>query len=184
MADVFYEFLAFADGSKAASLVATLTSAPAARSMALVYYNVNSCNASGQLYTWVTADIPSYAVFDKGSVRTYTAYNPEFKPITVTFSDGFSMDVPPRAQIIKTGPATTILKVDKREYKNLPFRIKIINTSNCFFNYNVSETIKKIEIFSIKGEKIFEYQTKDLGTLSKKVFNHLPRGTYLIKEVF
>ena len=36
----------------------------------------------------VTADTPTYAVFDKAGVKTYVAYNPGPGAITVTFSMG------------------------------------------------------------------------------------------------
>ncbi len=48
----------------------------------------------------VTADTPLYAVFkDKNGARTYLAYNARSTPITVKFSTGTSVDVPPKSLV-------------------------------------------------------------------------------------
>jgi hypothetical protein len=65
-------------------------------------------NSRAQIYSWLTsldefghvdasvwADVPTYAVFKKGNVRTYIAYNGTDKPLTATFSDGQTLKVPP-----------------------------------------------------------------------------------------
>jgi len=45
----------------------------------------------------VTADTPLYSVFRSAAGRTYLAYNAGAAPITVTFSDGIKLAVPPHA---------------------------------------------------------------------------------------
>jgi hypothetical protein len=52
--------------------------------------------------------MPTYAVFQKGSVRTYTAYNPNSSQQTVTFSDGFAMQVPARTQITSSSAPANV----------------------------------------------------------------------------
>lgn len=51
-------------------------------------------NALGQVETNITADYPLANVFNKEVERTYIVQNYDSNPITVNFSDGFSMLVP------------------------------------------------------------------------------------------
>ena len=75
-------------------------------------YQIKSLQAVGKLNAEIGASVPSFNVFDKpgggSNARTYTAYNPSGAPITVAFTDGFTMDVPARTQISKQGPAKAI----------------------------------------------------------------------------
>ena len=57
----------------------------------------------GQVDPTVTADYPLYAVFRKGTVRTYVAWNVGSRERLVTFSDGFRLRTSPRGVAI--GPA-------------------------------------------------------------------------------
>ncbi len=50
----------------------------------------------GRVDAGVTADSPLYAVFLKGKMRTYTAYNMSDQARTVQFSDGFQLKVEPQ----------------------------------------------------------------------------------------
>ncbi len=63
-------------------------------SPAHTYYWIHNIDAMGEVDTTVTASVPSYAVFTKNGNRTYTAYNYSASPITVTFSDGKTLNVP------------------------------------------------------------------------------------------
>jgi len=56
------------------------------------YVWIQSLDALGQVDAGVTADYPLYAVFRKGTIRTYCAYNMTERPRTVTFSDGFTLN--------------------------------------------------------------------------------------------
>jgi endoglucanase Acf2 len=58
-------------------------------SRANTYHWLSTLSAMGQVDATVTADHPLYAVFKKGNVRTYAAYNLRNEALTVTFSDGF-----------------------------------------------------------------------------------------------
>lgn len=75
-------------------------------STAFTYHWVYNMDALGTVDTSVVADVPMYAVFNDGSERTYIAYNPSDSMRTVTFSDGFSMDVPANAQKTSNGSVT------------------------------------------------------------------------------
>ncbi|KAB8146013.1 glycoside hydrolase [Chloroflexia bacterium SDU3-3] len=57
------------------------------------YHWLHNLNAMGQVDTTVTANIPTYAVFNKGGTRTYVAYNPSGSATTVTFSNGVTLAV-------------------------------------------------------------------------------------------
>ena len=62
---------------------------------------------AGHVDRSVTADWPVCAVFHKGAVQTYAAYNPTEKPVTVMFSDGFTLSMGEkgyRAQLPPTAP--------------------------------------------------------------------------------
>jgi endoglucanase Acf2 len=182
-ADCFYEFLAFADPARAMTGFNGLSSAVAAGSMALVYYNIASCLAGGLLSTKVVGNWPTYAVFDKGSTRTYTAYNPEFKTATVTYNDGFSMDVPARTQLTKTGP---MLPLNALGEKRLAAPGKFIasqriNVIDRFRVPALDKNVSRIELFDVRGKKILECSVH-LG-LADKVVAEKPvgKGTYILK---
>ncbi|GGK18706.1 hypothetical protein GCM10008955_10170 [Deinococcus malanensis] len=66
----------------------------------------------GQVDTSVTANVPNYAVFKKGTTRTYAAYNPTASPITVTFSDGATLSVPARQVVSSRGSASNTCSAD------------------------------------------------------------------------
>jgi endoglucanase Acf2 len=60
-------------------------------SRANTYYWLTALRAFGQVDRSVTADYPLYAVFKKGDLRTYAAWNMKLGPLTVHFSDGFTL---------------------------------------------------------------------------------------------
>jgi endoglucanase Acf2 len=65
-------------------------------SKAHTYHWINNLNTMGQLHPTITGNIPTSAVFIKGSNITYVAYNPPCNgTITVTFSNGACMQVAP-----------------------------------------------------------------------------------------
>jgi endoglucanase Acf2 len=56
-------------------------------SRANTYHWIGTLQKAGQVDRSVTADWPLYAVFEKEGVKTYAAFNPTDRPVTVTFSD-------------------------------------------------------------------------------------------------
>jgi endoglucanase Acf2 len=72
-------------------------------SRALTYAWVRSLAEMGNVDSSVTADVPTYAVFTKKAHRSYVAYNPDKEPRKVTFSDGFTTEVPSRQIVILEG---------------------------------------------------------------------------------
>lgn len=58
------------------------------------YHWLHAMNAMGTLEASLTADYPIAAVFNNDGNLTYVAHNYSDAPITVTFSDGFALEVP------------------------------------------------------------------------------------------
>ncbi|MDB5102348.1 MAG: Endo,3(4)-beta-glucanase [Fibrobacteres bacterium] len=106
--DLFLQYLAFADGDQAATKYGAGVGAEGGDSKAHATYQIKSLQASGKLNAEIGASVPSFAVFDKGAVRTYTAYNATAAAATVTFTDGFQLDVPAHGQVTKQGPVKAI----------------------------------------------------------------------------
>lgn len=97
--DLFWSFEALADGDKARSAIARNASykPEAGFSQPAARHWIHSLAEMGPLDPSVTGDSAMFAVFSKGEVRTYVAYNPNDAPTKVTFSDGHELDVPARS---------------------------------------------------------------------------------------
>jgi len=61
------------------------------------YHWIHNYNAMGTVEMSVTADIPTYSVFQANGNRTYVAYNPDASSKLVRFSDGRTLSIPPDA---------------------------------------------------------------------------------------
>lgn len=61
---------------------------------AQTYHWLHSINAMGTVDVSITANYPIAVAFEDGGAMTYVAHNYSDSPITVTFSDGFMLDVP------------------------------------------------------------------------------------------
>ena len=96
--DVMWMWLALAEPDRALALYEKdrYFKPEFGNSTAMTYHWISNLAALGQLDTKITADTPTYAVFDKAGKRTHIAFNPTDKPLLVTFSDGASMTVPVR----------------------------------------------------------------------------------------
>jgi endoglucanase Acf2 len=111
--DVMWGTLAFADPAAALTRFGGAMgfnnyAAFDGESKAHIYHMVMNLNALGAVQRKVQADAPSYAVFDKGAVRTYVAYNPDAAPRTVKFTDGTTLEVPAKTTASKTGAVIPI----------------------------------------------------------------------------
>src|SRR5690606_34771792 len=71
------------------------------------YHWLTTLDALGAPDATVTGDIPTSAVFTKGSARTYAAHNHGATARTVTFPDGKTLTVPARSTATGTGSGTT-----------------------------------------------------------------------------
>jgi len=97
--DVMWEYLAFINPVKAIEMY---NSYPKRNlkfgiSDTQTYYWLHAMNVLGNVDTNVTANYPVAAVFVKDGKRTYTAHNYSNQPVSVTFSDGFVLEVPARS---------------------------------------------------------------------------------------
>jgi endoglucanase Acf2 len=94
--DVMWEYLAFIDPEKAIELYDSYPerNLKFGISDAQTYYWLHAMNVLGGVNANVTANHPIAAVFEKDGKRTYTAHNYSNEPVSVTFSDGFVLEVP------------------------------------------------------------------------------------------
>ena len=94
--DVLWEYLALGDPSRALALyLADRDYQPFdGESRAHTLHWLYNLKKMGHVATDITADVPTYAVFrDRDGERTYVAYNAGPDARTVTFSDGFVLQV-------------------------------------------------------------------------------------------
>jgi endoglucanase Acf2 len=54
----------------------------------------------GHVDATVTADAPTFAVFQRAGVRRHVAWNPAASPLRVRFSDGAALDLPPHGMVV------------------------------------------------------------------------------------
>jgi hypothetical protein len=106
--DLFLQYLAFADGDQAAAKYGTGIGSEGGDSKPHATLQIKSLQAMGKLNPLIGASVPSFAVFEKSAVRTYTAYNASDAAAIIIFTDGFQMEVPARAQATKQGPVRAI----------------------------------------------------------------------------
>jgi hypothetical protein len=62
---------------------------------------LKNIRALGRVDTSVSANVPTYAVFEGAKGKSYVAYNATDRRVQVTFSDGTKLDVEPRTQACK-----------------------------------------------------------------------------------
>jgi len=94
--DVYWEYLSFINPQAAINLY---NSYPQRNlkfgiSDAQTYHWLHSMNVLGKVNTNITANYPIAASFVKDGITTYVAHNYGSSPITVTFSDGYNLNVP------------------------------------------------------------------------------------------
>jgi len=94
--EIMWEFLALSDPDLAVSKFNNYPDYPVegGETRAHTYHWLHNLRSMGEVDLTVTANVPNYAVFLNGNVRTYVAYNPGMTRLTVQFSDGETLDVP------------------------------------------------------------------------------------------
>ncbi|MER7622137.1 glycosyl hydrolase [Streptomyces sp. NPDC126503] len=108
--DLLWEFRSLADpaAAKAQWDAGHAAYTPeAGESRAHTYHWITTLDTLGAPDPAVTADLPTAAVFTKGTTRTYAAHNHGSTARTVTFSDGRTLSVPARSTATATGPGST-----------------------------------------------------------------------------
>ncbi|MFK7980743.1 MAG: glycosyl hydrolase [Saprospiraceae bacterium] len=94
--DTYWKYLAFIDPQAAIDLYDSYPdrSLKFGISDAQTYHWLHAMNALGTVNSNITADYPIAASFTDDGVITYVAHNYSNATITVTFSDGYTLDVP------------------------------------------------------------------------------------------
>ncbi len=94
--DTYWKYLSFTDPQAAIDLYDSYPdrSLKFGISDAQTYHWLHAMNALGTVNATITADYPIAASFTKNGEMTYVAHNYSDAPITVTFSDGYALDVP------------------------------------------------------------------------------------------
>ena len=97
--DILWEYLALADPAQAVVNLQNnpnyeVAGSPVNETRAHTYHWIHNLNAMGQVQKNITANTPSFAVFDKNGFKTYSAFNGSDSDIDVYFSDGTTLQVP------------------------------------------------------------------------------------------
>ncbi len=94
--DTYWKYLSFIDPQAAIDLYDSYPDRTIkfGVSDAQTYHWLHAMNAMGTVNTNITADYPIAASFTTDGLITYVAHNYSNSPITVTFSDGYTLDVP------------------------------------------------------------------------------------------
>jgi len=185
--DIIWKYLALSDPAAALSLFfADPNYIPEdGETKAHTYHWLGNLKKMGQLDISVTADIPTYSVLkNKSDEKTYIAYNSQSDTTKVNFSDGFSMNVPPRQmKSVNTSSSNTkapvvILVTDKTSGK-LPLTVNFSgsrsfdpNNSKLTFEWNFGDG-------TISDSIDTEHQFLELGEYNVilKVTNELQLST-------
>ncbi|HEY8091760.1 MAG TPA: glycosyl hydrolase [Polyangiaceae bacterium] len=96
--DVMWMYLGLGDPARAAALVDDehYFEPEFGDSWAAARYWIGNLRALGNVDARILADTPGSAAFRDGAAYTYVAFNPGPAPLHVTYSDGATLDVPPR----------------------------------------------------------------------------------------
>lgn len=108
--DLLWEFESFADPASAKAKWDAGNGGytpEEGESKAHTYHWINTLASVGAPDATVTGDIPTSAVFTKGTTRTYVAHNHGSTARTVTFSDGKTLSVPARSTATSSGTGST-----------------------------------------------------------------------------
>jgi endo-1,3(4)-beta-glucanase len=113
--DTYWQYLAFIDPQAAINLYDSYPnrSLKFGISDAQTYHWLHAMNALGRVNAAVTANYPIAASFVDNGVTTYVAHNYGDAPITVAFSDGYTLPVPANKMVTSRDiNATGVLSAD------------------------------------------------------------------------
>jgi endoglucanase Acf2 len=171
--DVAWGALAFGDPAAALTRFGNFGGYAAfdGESKAHIYHMVMNLSALGQLNTYVHADVPTFSVFDKGTVRTFVAYNPDDTARTVTFSDGTVFKVQPHAMSTSTGAVAA-----------LPTRTSVHQSAST--EYRQSAVGYKGVKAAIRGARDFTVYSADGKVVYSSKAGEVPGATSLSDKVY
>ena len=144
--DVYWSFAAFVDPDAAITLYDSYPERALkfGISDAHTYYWLNNMKALGTVRTDVTANHPIAAAFEVNGQKTYAAHNYSDTSIDVSFSDGFSFNVP--AQSMKTNRGAALSGVISSDF------YEAYNGGSVNLTVTSSETgISKVEFYDDQG---------------------------------
>ena len=186
--DVMWEFLAFTDPGQA---IQNFNSDPNyspedGETKAHTYHHLHNMNVLGHVDRTVTADIPTFAVFDKEGIKTYVIYNHRDESVNVTFSNNKAFTVPADT-LIYLGDSSVGIIDNKYEKAVLADNISFMqNGGRITVNYAIKQQSPVLlELYNTKGNLIKTYinTTRSQGSyttiinLQKRM---LPNGIYFL----
>jgi len=161
--DIMWQFAAFTDPTKAISLYDSYPNRNLkfGVSDAQTYYWLHAMNALGNVDASLTADYPIAAVFNADGNKTYVAHNYTPSPLTVTYSDGFQLEVAPHSMATNKDVAvqSTLTSSFSNAYANgsieLILNVTEGNASKIIF-YNGNQLLNEM------AESPFTYRVENL----------------------
>lgn len=148
--DIMWQFLSFTDPAKAIALYDSYPnrSLKFGVSDAQTYHWIHTMNMLGEVDITVTADYPVAAAFNKNGMITYVAHNYTNTSKTVTFSNGYMLNVPARKMAFgRAGNSLPVVSIISPS-NNSKF---ILNTNITIdasaVDYN-NETIQKVDFYA------------------------------------
>ena len=141
--DVYWQYLSFIDPQAAIELYDSYPDRilKFGISDAQTYYWLHNMSAMGSLRSNITSDHPIAISFDSGDQITYVAHNYSDAPITVTFSDGFQLNVEPGQ--INTNRGSSITGVI-----NTDFNQAHVNGNINLYIVSENQNITSVEFFN------------------------------------
>lgn len=122
--DLLWSFLATADADRALALFNAAGpdtyGVEGGESRAHTYHWLHGLSELGNLVTTISADRPTYAVFENDGVLTYSAYNASDTVETIVYSDGTSFRIPANRLIAVQRPMALTITSPKAGTEYLP----------------------------------------------------------------
>lgn len=130
--DVMWKYLAFTDAAKAIELMDSYPNRELKFGITDVqtYHWLHAMNALGQVDASITANHPLAVAFNKDGDKTYTAQNYSNQELTVNFSDGYQLKVPPHKLLTSkdASVAGTISSSFSQAYVGGSVQLKVVVT--------------------------------------------------------
>ena len=173
--DVMWEYLSFIDPRTAIDLYNSYPNRTLkfGISDAQTYHWLHAMNALGRLSDTITADYPVAVVFENAGELTYVAHNFSSESLTVTFSDGYKLLVPPNVMATSRDldVSGTLFSDFNQAYPygsvNLSLEVEGTGITGVeFFDGNVSIGTDADVPYALKAENL----TPGIHTMYAKIF--------------
>jgi endoglucanase Acf2 len=198
--DIIWQYLSLTDPAAALSLYfANPSYTPFdGETKAHTYHWLSNMKKMGQLDITVTADLPTYSVLkNSAGEKTYVAYNPASDSVSVHYSDGYTLKVPPKRMrsvstaAVNLNAPVALLIADKTRGK-MPLKVSFTgsksfdrNNSPLSYSWNFGDgksasTADTVHLFTDAGTyKVVMTVTNQLllSTKDSSVITVLGNGT-------